>query len=437
MIRKNLTVGEPPFYSKIPLWPGEAVTGTVVDPQGAPLTGVKVSIYSATSQSKEFLRGAWDETVTDAEGRFRIVPATPGDGVLWIKPDNLSPQAHRLGDRRGDWGQITLAKGPDVAGRVLDVQGAPVAGVRIEARRKGDGEKPDEFLNQNAVAGQIGRKVVVGSDGAFTLASLPDGEYSLDVEANRSEDNYDPPPLEQVFLRQVITIAGGAAPGPLEIRAVPHVVIQGTYLNSAGRPRTGSEVTLFGRVDGGFYYTRSNSPGEDGKFELRVPHGLEQAELDLITNEHSALRWRLKHDQPLQRGRRIKLGTLEDDVSGFEVVRYVAPILLVKVLDENGQLVRDFKPVLKYTQPPPENGQSLVFTTGRDVNFEEQPDGRFRSSQLVPDEPFTVTIDRPGYTTTPSEGLSLAEGAQREVVFTVKPDPAAGGVKDDTEKPSP
>jgi hypothetical protein len=419
MIRKNLELGEDPFYAHIRLWPGEAITGTVVTPDGEPLADVEVSIYASTNLSKKPFRGSWDKVKTDAQGAFRIVPPTPGDGVLWIKPEKYAPQAHRLGDRRGDWGKLTVQKGADLTGRVLDVQGAPVANVKLEARRNGDGEKPDEYLNQNAVAGQIGRETVTGPGGEFTLASLPAGDYALELKSNT--ESYDPPPLEQVFLRTNIAIVEGSQPKPLEIRAVPHVIVQGTYLDSAGKPRRGHEVRLFGRVDSDFYYTQSNSPGEDGKFEIRAPHGLEKAELDLITNEHSSLRWRMAHDQPLRRGRRPKFGTIEDDVRGFEIVRYHAPVVLVKPVDEAGAPLKDCTPVLKYTRM--EEGEELtVYTTGSHVGFEEQQDGRWRSEQLLPDEPTTVTVEKTGYSTTVQE-LSLPEGEEKSLTFVLKKDP--------------
>ena len=39
MIRKNLALGEEPWYSEIKLWPGEVITGTVVSPEGEPAGG--------------------------------------------------------------------------------------------------------------------------------------------------------------------------------------------------------------------------------------------------------------------------------------------------------------------------------------------------------------------------------------------------------------
>jgi hypothetical protein len=373
-------------------------------------------MYS-TAAGAQRLQGSFDYAKTDETGAFRIVPPKGGDGVLWITPAEFSPQAHRIGDHYGDWGTITVQKGTTIVGRVLDVKGAGVGGVQVEARRRGDGEKPDEFLNNNAVANQIGRKAVSEADGKYTLASLPDGDYELQV--SQATESYDPQPLQQVFLRQNVTIGEDTPAKEVEIRAVPHVVIRATMVDSKGKPKSGHQVTLFGRMDGGFYAEESSTPGKDGKLEVRAPHGLQKAELDLITNEHSALRWRMSHDAPLHRGRRVKLGTLEDDISGMEIVRYTAPIVLVKPVDEQGSPISGCTPNIKYTRPDQENEEMTVYTTGGHVSFEHQDDGRWRSSQALPDEPMSIQIEKPGYTTTPQEA-SLKEGEEREFVFVLK-----------------
>lgn len=418
MILRNLEVGEPPFFTRIELRPGEPITAVVVSREGQPLSGVEVRMYSAPVQVQgDFTRGSWDETTTDEKGRFRIVAVTPGDGVLWIVPENYSPVAYRLRDHRGDWGTFTMEPGATITGRVLTIDGEPVSGVKIDATRRGDGPEADEFLNSNAVANGIRRETVTDENGAFILAPLPDGDYELHVQAN--SEGYDPPPLEHVFLRQSMTIADGAGPDSLEIRAVPHVEIRATYLDSKGKPRSGHEVTLFGRWDGAFYAEQSSTPQADGKLFVRAPRGLQKVELDLMTNEHGALRWRMAPGEPLRRGRRVDLGTLEEDVSGIEIVRYGAPMLLIKPVDDAGNIVRDCQPVVTYTNPESEGEELTVYTVGGNVSLEHQPDGRWRTSQLLPDEPFKVTVEKADYQSEPQE-LSLPEGDEHELEIVLK-----------------
>ncbi|KAA5539451.1 hypothetical protein FYK55_24265 [Roseiconus nitratireducens] len=419
MIRKNLKMGELPFYTEIRLWPGEPIEGTIVSPDGKPLEDVKVSMYASSDQASGFPAGSFDRTVTDAKGRFRIVPPTPGDGVLWIQPEQFSPQAHRIRDRRGDWGEFKLESGSTTRGRVLDVDGDPVSGVRISARRQGDGDEADEYLNSSRVANQIGREVVTSETGEYELTSLPVGDYRIRIEPNAKEGDYDPPPLEDVFVQQSLKIEN-QEPQEFDIQALPHVVLDGTYLDSNNQPRTGSEVMLFGRLDGEFYFTQSSSPGKDGKFQIRIPHGLKQTKMDLITNEHSALKWRMSREQPLQRGRNVDLGLVEDDITGFEVVRYTAPILMVKAVDESGKMIPDVVPIVTYTRDGDDREGMVMYPTGSRVSFEKQNDGRHRSSQMLPDEPIEVTVKKDGYSTEPQR-FTLGEGEIQDAEFVIKP----------------
>jgi len=48
---------------------------------------------------------------------------------------------------------------------------------------------------------------------------------------------------------------------------------------------------------------------------LLAPHGLEEAHINLMTNEHTVLKFRTSKDGPLQHSRTIRLGTLDHDVT--------------------------------------------------------------------------------------------------------------------------
>jgi hypothetical protein len=54
-----------------------------------------------------------------------------------------------------------------------------------------------------------------------------------------------------------------------------------------------------------------------------------------------------------------------------------------------------------------------------DVTFEEQEDGRFRSSQLLPDEEVTVTAHAEGYKDGTAT-VKLAEGTSKDVEIVLE-----------------
>jgi hypothetical protein len=71
-------------------------------------------------------------------------------------------------------------------------------------------------------------------------------------------------------------------------------------------------------------------------------------------------------------------------------------------------------------------GQSGRYTHGWDVGFEKQNDGRKRTSQLLPDEEFTLKVDAEGYEAQ-SQTHQLLEGAIKELdVQLAKKPPGVG-----------
>jgi hypothetical protein len=117
----------------------------------------------------------------------------------------------------------------------------------------------------------------------------------------------------------------------------------------------------------------------------------------------------------LRNGHRVDLGVLDKDTAQITVVRYTAPILLVKAVDEGGKPIEGFQAKIKYMPGRFSDGEYI--RDGKpagDVGFECQNDGRWRTSQLLPDEEFTVTIEAQGYEPK-AEKLKLPEGAVKEL----------------------
>src|SRR5207249_1645694 len=132
----------------------------------------------------------------------------------------------------------------------------------------------------------------------------------------------------------------GEEPEALEVRAVPHVVVEAQYVDSKGKPTRGHRGDIYGRLDKVCWWSMVNVD-KDGKIVAHVPHGLEGATLHVVTNEQGALRWRKAKGEPLRNAYKIDLGTLTDDVRGIEIVHYVAPTLLVKVTAKDGAKLAD------------------------------------------------------------------------------------------------
>lgn len=418
MIQKNEKLGGRPFFESVEMRVAQEITGLVETPDGKPAAGIKVLAYSNAEKQDGFEYGSFANGKTDAEGRFRIWLVTPGPAVFWILPEKFAPSTHVIKDhnKRGDLGRFTLQPGQVIKGKVLDTSGKPAAGVFVQAEKRGGIE--DFNL---PVADHIRRTALTNDKGEFTMAPLPPGQYDIvpqDHGWDPSKEDQRPQkrPLPGVFVRQKVVLKAGEEPGPIEVRAVPHVVIEAQYYDSKGNPTRGHSAHMFGRMDKDNYWFGESKVDANGKMTLLAPHGLTDARLSLMTNEHGVLRHRMKKGDPLGAGREINLGTLNDDVKGIEIIRYVAPILVVDARDKEDKQVKDFQVKVTYAPGVKDKKPGEMFVNGvkGDVFLEKQEDGRWRTSQLLPDEEVTVTVTAKGYKPF-TEKLKLAEGVNHDL----------------------
>jgi beta-lactamase regulating signal transducer with metallopeptidase domain len=420
MIQKNEKRGGRPFFENVDLRPAKEITGLVETPDGKPAPGIKVMAYSNTSKTKagEFEYGSFAEAKTDKDGHFRIWIITPGPAVFWILPDKFAPSTHVIKDptKRGDMGRFVMNPGLILRGRVLDTEGKPVPGIFVEADKRGGIE--DFNL---PVADHIRRTAVTNDKGDFEFAPLPPASYDVTPQEHGwdpSKDEKRPQkrPVPGVFIRQHVTLKDGMDPGPIEVRAVPHVVIEAQYFDSKGAKTRGHAGHMFGRINKSDFWFGQAKMDDNGKMTMLVPHGLNEAKLQLMTNEHGALRWRRGKDKPWSAAREIDLGTLNDDMKDIEIIRYVAPQLIIGAVEKGGAPLKDFKAKVEYAAGKSDRRPGEMFVNGiqGDVFMEKQEDGRYRTFNLQPDEEVTVTVSADGYKPH-TEKLKLAEGTTKEL----------------------
>jgi protocatechuate 3,4-dioxygenase beta subunit len=426
MIRKNEKLGGRPFFENVELRPAQKISGRVQGPDGQPAKGVKVLAYSVTSKSKPgaFEYGSFAEVKTDDQGQFHVVVTTPGHAVFWLLPDGAAPEAHRVQEgKRDDLGLFVLDKGLVLKGRVLDAQGKPVAGIYINAER--DRAADDNTLEGLMVADAINRSALTEADGSFAMAPLPPGTYRIQPAqyARDGSGGRDRRALPAVFVAQKLLLKPGEMPEPLEVRAVPHAEIEVQWVDAGGKPTWGFNHHIFGQIDGTAWFGEA-APDGKGHVVARVPHGMENVQLNLMTNEHHAIRYRMEKGGPLQSGHRIMLGTLDHDVRGIEIVHYNAPVLIVKASTKDGKAVPGVLVSAEYTEPEkrPRMEGKLITAGGveTDVSFEAQEDGRYRSSQLLPELDVAVKAQASGFKSATAK-VRLPEGKTEEVVLTLEP----------------
>ena len=211
--------------------------------------------------------------MTDQDGHFRFPVVTPGPAVFWILPKLYAPEMHVVPDgKRGDFGRFVLQKGMTVTGRVFDPQGQPLAGLFVEIERLRGAGPDSEILGRLMVSDAIERKTETDAEGRFTFDPMPAGSFQVqpvDYE-HLPGKGIIRRPLPAVFAPQKLTLTEGETPDPLEIRALPHVVIEGGWVDSQGKPRSGWALMISGQLDGQSWFTQGQV-SSDGKFSVKVP----------------------------------------------------------------------------------------------------------------------------------------------------------------------
>ena len=275
------------------------------------------------------------------------------------------------------------------------------------------------------------RSAVTNEKGEFEMKPLPPGHYLVKPGDHPRDGTIDRKDAKTyrvpgVFVGTKITLKADSNSEPVEVRAVPHVTIEAQYLDSQGKPTRGHEGHIFGKLDGTFWFGQAKVDSK-GKMTAEVPHGLENTQLDLMTNEHGVLRWRKGKGEPLNNNRKVELNTMNDDVKGIEIIHYTAPILLVKVTTKDGSKAINSAVTAKYSSGKGQFPYGLnIGGRTSDVSFEHQEDGRFRSEQLFPDEEVIITAYADGYTSK-NEKLSLAEKSTKEIEIVLEKETSKGG----------
>ncbi|MFI5402116.1 MAG: collagen binding domain-containing protein, partial [Planctomycetota bacterium] len=153
-----------------------AVAGTVLAADGSPLPGATVGMQQLP------------KAATDASGRFRVEGLEPAWGSVRLvaAAEGYAPQSRDVRlctDRDMEGIEFRLERAMPVGGRVVDQDGAPVAGVYLDLRRTCEQLRPDvdktgpdgRFLFKDATAGPWKLRMVAPE-------GRPEFEVSRDLE---------------------------------------------------------------------------------------------------------------------------------------------------------------------------------------------------------------------------------------------------------------
>lgn len=176
---------------------GAWITGRAVDENGRPLAGARATASLRREDGHgpgafPFLFGGLaerlDESVTGADGRFRIAGLAPGKADVTLRADG-----RRVGTVEGvalqvrqpaDVGDIALPTGQSIAGVVLDERGQPLADAEVSVSSMARiMVNRIEDLPRSQIGQEFGQRARTDASGAFEVSGLAGGHYTVHVRA--------------------------------------------------------------------------------------------------------------------------------------------------------------------------------------------------------------------------------------------------------------
>lgn len=226
----------------------KGLEGFVMDDRGQPVKNARVSVEvpgfpaALLNMSPD---GSVDATFTDAEGGFFIaaMPRMGGDTSYEVVATYPGFAKARYGPLKRpkdgeSWPlvEIYLSRGTSIGGRVTDIDGAPVEGAQIRARRnvKLAGEL---MMFSMLMPPAVGHVAYSSAGGGFSVARIEPGIYQVEVRALG-------------FAKKMVPhFEVTEAPATLDFSLDPGGTIRGRVVDHEQRPLAGIEVVAFLRLE--------------------------------------------------------------------------------------------------------------------------------------------------------------------------------------------
>lgn len=211
---------------------------------------------------------------TEADGSFELSPVASGKVSLRATADDGSKGelAVEVGDVDRDGLVIEMMPRASLAGRVIDANGQPVAGVTVAATSK-DGKREGGFSMGFNGPNMGDTQATTTEDGAFVVRGLETGAYLVSVRAKgpalawaKPVDPKEPTaPLE-------IDVAIDRAGAPLELVVEARDgVIRGVVVDGEGGPVADAWVTAYREGSGEAAFAERTATRTTGQRRAEVP----------------------------------------------------------------------------------------------------------------------------------------------------------------------
>ena len=213
---------------------GGATLSGRVDPPARATVGLTIVGDVGIGNFMDAIKAMFVQTETDDTGAFTLKHAPAGKFVLVARtregPGGKLPVTVSETDQSGL--VIALEKRSSIAGRVIDTDGAAVAGTRVAAHRI-DRESIDISFGDLSRDGATS-----AADGSFKIVGLEAGKYRIEAEGTPDDPGKKP--------REAIELAAGVERTGVTVTVeARHGVIRGSVVDDTGKPIGDAWVTAY------------------------------------------------------------------------------------------------------------------------------------------------------------------------------------------------
>jgi protocatechuate 3,4-dioxygenase beta subunit/5-hydroxyisourate hydrolase-like protein (transthyretin family) len=232
--------------------PAASVEGRVLSPDGRPVPGAEVTVVQSDSVTGFGFSGLYAQT--DGDGRYNLEGVPPGPRTLEARANGYRRAVRDLEVTAGaaNTADLTLERGFEVSGRVIDEAGNPVASAQLTM-----------IAGSDFFSGALSN--LSGADGSFHFAGVQEGTFRLMARkagyaANSQGDT--------------VTVAGASVNG-VEVKLTAGGTISGRLsgleFSQLSRVRITANGFRPGQVDPDGAYTIPNMPPGEWQVEATVP----------------------------------------------------------------------------------------------------------------------------------------------------------------------
>jgi len=332
-----------PGEVRVELSPAVSIEGALVDEDGSPVEGAMVAAFMVGRPTTIM---KYRSDTTRADGSFSIDGLTAGDYRLEISGAAIPMTKVERVTAGSKSMRITVSRGGEIAGQVVDDEGRGIAGCSVNAR-------PSKHPTDIA----LWKHAEVDADGRFRFLGLEDDVYTVSIT----------PPSVGMYPAYLRDSRDNVSPGTtdLEFVLVRTHRIEGRIRDEAGRPVTVGEIMLEPLDDRpsqsafGLFSNGSFSIGGLKAGKYRLVHRAVDASQGLV----------------LIGGAEIPAGTKD-----LELIGSPGKTLTGRVVDGEGKPVAD----ARVTVTPHGRSDERITTS--------KADGTFRIQGLLPDSEWRLFV---------------------------------------------